>query len=397
MRAVRRGPQCRALRVLFSCRPLYGHYTPLVGLARTLQNAGHDVRFATAAPLDGAIRDEGYDVDTVGLSEPEIWEIRLRDLDWSTQIRNPLRQRLVSFGQSFAAFEVPPRVAGMREVVQRWRPDLLIHETSEFAAPLVGALEGLPVVNHSFGPLVEADVMVAAGEAAASHWKTHGLPIPDRGGMYGLLYLDITPPSLQFPHIATVPRVQSLRPVPIRSSEVRPAPWLLELGSRPVVTVTFGTVFNDQLELYRSVIGGLADSEFDVVVALGRAPVAASLGPLPHNVQVHEWVSWADLLARSTLVITHGGASSTLGPLSFGLPIVMIPLAADHFTNARMAGPSGAAVVLDAGALTPRGVREAVDTAMGESVRRAARRVAHEISMMPPAEEVVPVLAALIR
>ena len=64
---------------------------------------------------------------------------------------------------------------------------------------------------------------------------------------------------------------------------------------------------------------------------------------------------WADLLARSTVVLTQGGTSSTLDPLGFGLPLVMIPLGADHFTNARMVSRSGAAVVLDARQYAKRG------------------------------------------
>jgi hypothetical protein len=36
-------------RILFTCRPLTGHYSPLVPLATAAQNAGHAVAFATDA------------------------------------------------------------------------------------------------------------------------------------------------------------------------------------------------------------------------------------------------------------------------------------------------------------------------------------------------------------
>jgi hypothetical protein len=51
------------MRVLMTCRPSYGHYTPMVGLAIAFLCAGHGVTFATAAPPDQAIRRDAFDVE----------------------------------------------------------------------------------------------------------------------------------------------------------------------------------------------------------------------------------------------------------------------------------------------------------------------------------------------
>jgi UDP:flavonoid glycosyltransferase YjiC (YdhE family) len=385
------------MRVLVSCRPAYGHYTPMVPIALALGKAGHQLRFATAAPLDEVIRRDGFEVEAVGLSFDEIARARAHDPAFAHPDAARRQMRMLAFSRSFAAFEVPPRVEGLRRIMQAWRPDLLIHEMSEFAGPLAGALEGVPTVDHSFGPLVESDVMAAAGASAAVHWLGHGLSAPDRGGMYGGLYLDIAPPSLQFPHLATIPHVQSLRPVPLPLRNAEPAPWLAHLGKRPVVTVSFGTMFNNRGDLYRTVIEALGEAETDVVIATGRSEIARTLGTMPANIQVHAWVPWADLLARSSVVVCHGGASSTLGPLSFGLPLVIIPIAADHFTNAGLASRAGVATVLDSETITPAALREAVAAAFDKPARLAARRVAEEIAEMPAPEAVVPILTRLAR
>ncbi|MHB8687769.1 MAG: glycosyltransferase [Candidatus Dormibacteraceae bacterium] len=377
-----------------SCRPLYGHYAPMVALARAIVEAGHQVRFATAEPLLATIRADGFEAERAGLSAPEIAERRTADPELAAAVSTGMA--MAFFSRSFAGFEVPPRFDDMMRIVHDWSPDLLVHEMSEFAGPLVAAVEGMPAVNHSYGPLVEARVMESAGAAAAEHWIAHGLSAPDRGGMYGRLYLDIAPPSLQFPYISTVPSVQPLRPVPLPGMNTRAAAtWLSLLGPQPVITVTFGTVFNNRLELYRVVIEALGNTDLQVVIASGRSEAAKSLGPLPSNIQLHEWVPWAELVARSSVVVTHGGAGSTLGPLSAGIPLVMIPLAADHFKNAGLVSATGAAVALDAGALNPSQLRDAVTTALGESARTAAQRIADEIGRMPSPEEVVPVLATL--
>jgi UDP:flavonoid glycosyltransferase YjiC (YdhE family) len=367
----------------------------MLGLARALVDSGHTIRFATGAPLDNVIRKDGYLVDTVGLTQEQTLVARAADPVFRELVKVPRRSRLAAFSRSFAGIEVPPRVSDLRPIVRSWGPQLIVHDSADFAAPLVAALAGLPSSNHSFGPLVEANVMEAAGASAAEHWRANGLPVPDRGGMYRGLYLDIVPPSLQFPHISTVPSVQRLRPVPLQATEGDSDQWLSELGHRPVVLVTFGTIFNDRPGPFRTVIDGLRGLDADVVVAAGRNGVAGQLGELPDNVQVHEWVPWAPTLARSSVVVSHGGASSTLGPLAYGLPLVLIPMAADHFTNADAASRAGAAVVLDVATLSASGVRDAVTAALSQPLLNAARRISGEIAAMPSPAQVVPILEQL--
>ena len=54
-------------------------------------------------------------------------------------------------------------------------PDLVVHEMAELAAPLVCTARGLPYVDVSYGPLIPADLLRAAGRAAAPHWRARGL------------------------------------------------------------------------------------------------------------------------------------------------------------------------------------------------------------------------------
>lgn len=385
------------MRFLMSCRPGYGHFTPLVGLAKALAAAGHNVLFATGSPTDEMIRRDGFDVERIGLSEPEIRELRRLDPTYLHMATVPRQGRMAAFTRSFAALEVPPRLLGLRALIHRWRPDLIVFESAEFAGPLAAELEHLPSAHHSFGLLVEANVMAAAGAVAAEHWIANGLPAPDRGGMYRNLYIDLAPPRLQSPHIATVPAVQPLRPVPIELPAIEPPDWLNHLGRRRVVTVSFGTVYNERPNLLRAVIEGLRDIDADVVIATGRSVSARSLTDIPAHIQLHDWAPWASLLARTSVVVSHGGASSTLGPLAFGIPLVLIPMAADHFTNADAVSAAGAAFVLDQDNVSPDTVREAVDRAFSMAAKTAAERIAEEIREMPAPDAVVPVLVDLVR
>ena len=50
---------------MFSCRPLAGHYEPLVPLAAAARAAGHAVAFATGDPYVDRARAAGFDLHLV--------------------------------------------------------------------------------------------------------------------------------------------------------------------------------------------------------------------------------------------------------------------------------------------------------------------------------------------
>jgi UDP:flavonoid glycosyltransferase YjiC (YdhE family) len=384
------------MRVLFSCRPGFGHFHPLVPLASALLEAGHKVRFACSPEMVAVIQRTGFDAEAVGLTDAESRARRVEVPEFLNA--TPSQLRSLAFPRVFADLEVPSRLQGMLEVAHRFKPELMVHEMAEFAGPIVAAILGIPSANHSFGPLVAKDIMLEAGVFAAKHWRNAGLPVPDRAGMYDGLYIDVCPPSLQEAHIPTVARVQPIRPgVFVEGTEGSIPPWIQALGKRPVVTVTLGTVFNKRPDLYQAIIAGLSELDLDGVVALGPGVDTTAFTALPENVRVFPWVPWNSLLEKTTLVIGHGGANSMLGPLSKGIPLVVIPLGADHFVNAARIAQAQAGIILEAVDINPRVVRDAVERALSPHRRAAAQRIAQEIAAMPSPLEVVPLLERYLR
>jgi UDP:flavonoid glycosyltransferase YjiC (YdhE family) len=79
----------------------------------------------------------------------------------------------------------------------------------------------------------------------------------------------------------------------------------------------------------------------------------------------------------------------TLGALAHGLPLVLVPQAADQFDNAARAVAAGAAIELRPDALMAESVRAAVDRILSEpSFTEAAARIATEIEAMGTSDEV---------
>ena len=156
-------------RLLFTCRPLAGHYEPLVPLATAARNAGHAVAFATGAPYEERARRAGFEAFRVGPSEGfrEEWAPRFSGFERLVGDE----QRRFFFTEIFANLELEPRAADLEVVVDAWGPQLVVHEVAELAAPLVSSARGIPYVDVSYGRLIPRHLLRAAGEAAARHWR----------------------------------------------------------------------------------------------------------------------------------------------------------------------------------------------------------------------------------
>ena len=217
-------------------------------------------------------------------------------------------------------------------------------------------------------------------------------------GLFRYLYVDTCPPSLQSPEIDSVAAVQRLRPAAAESPDADPPGWLDRLDFAATVYMTMGTVWNRNLDIFRTVIDAVRDQHIALIVTVGRQNDPASLGPQPDNVFVHQYIPQGVLLSRCDVVITHGGSGTTLGALAFGVPLVLLPQGADQYSNAERIVGAGAGLQLLKDDLTVDAVRDSVRTVLDRtSFRRSAERIQTEIHEMPHAGDAVTRIEAVTR
>jgi UDP:flavonoid glycosyltransferase YjiC (YdhE family) len=263
------------------------------------------------------------------------------------------------------------------------------------AAPMIAAARGLRCVDVGFGALVDRSLLQAAAEAAAPHWMGRGLEPDAIAGLFRDLYVDPCPPSLQNPEIASVPSVQ-LRPAAAVRSDGDVPDWLDRLDASSIVYLTMGTVWNDDLDLFRAVIDAVRGEDIALVVTVGRQNDPASLGPQPSNVVVHRFVPQNVLLPRCDAIVTHGGSGTMLGALAHGVPLLLLPQGADQYANADRVVAAGAGRQLLRGERSVDAIRESLLAILGDRrFRGAAERIASEIELMPDAPAVVPAIERL--
>ena len=384
------------MRVLVSTTAAHGHVLPVVPLARALLDAGHRVLWATGGTAAGLVAAAGIDSAEAGIADVELAPQRAEL--WASLAEVPRDQWAGRvFPGLFGGILAPRAVADLLPLGREWAPDLIVHEQGELAAPLVGALLGVPSVAHAFGSAVPAGHVAAAAERLAPLWAEHGLQVPAYAGCFASPYLDIYPPSMQGDGAAHIADRQLLRPVSYTGPEPDRLPELVELpDDRPLVYLTLGTVFRDQA-LVRELLGSLSGLDVRILVTVGPGGDPDALGRQPGNVAVERYVSQTAVLPHCDAVVSHAGSGTVLGALSLGLPLVCVPQAADQFRNSAAIAKAGAGVVLRPGEATPAAVASAVQAVLGANgYRHAAAAVAAEIAAMPAPTDVVPRLEALV-
>ena len=385
------------MRILFSSTWGVGHVFPMIPTARAFIGAGHQVLWVTHEPACPAVQAAGIDSRIGGLSTQQVQAVvqRVKTL---TAPMSPPERVAMAFPMMFGAWATPPMLAGLLPIARQWKPDLLIHEPAELAAPLVASLLGVDSITHSWGPTIPAPILRTAAEKLADLWALHDRAVPEFAGLFQAGYLDLCPPAVQYVATDHIPRRLALRPIAY-SGEHR-GPLVENIAApddRPLVYITLGTVFSDATVLQAAVNAAAATGARVVATVGPHADPALISRPSP-AVQVHQWVSQAALLPRADLVISHAGAGTFLGALSAGLPQLCLPQAADQFRNAEATVRSGTGLALTPEQVTPDQLQHAIHDLLGQrAYKKAAVGVATQIAAMPHPTTVVGTLADQIR
>ena len=381
------------MRVLISCVAGYGHLQPLLPLARALSEARHDVAIAIGPQLRPRAEAAGFIAFDAGIGGGALFE-RLAEL-FPAQEYNRLEPDEILgwylphlFGEALA----PAMLADLEPVVRSWRPDVVVHDSWEFAGPIAAASAGLPSISHTLGLRHDERILGSVAAAVAPLWRQRGLEPDSAAGVYRYVCLDTTPPSLQPYQTGHVrDAIHLLRPIaqaPIQGEHL-PA-WIERRRDVPLVYMTLGTNTNSDLSMFRRVIDGLCDLHLDVLITIGHGKDPASIGSLPANAHVENYVPQSLLLPHCSAVICHGGAGTTLNALAVGLPLLMLPQGADQYVMSDLVQSAGAGLVLAPADVSPSTIRAAVLMLVQEPIQRvSARRLQSEIAAMPGPEAAV--------
>ncbi len=382
------------MRVLVATTAGSGHLAPLVPCARAVRDAGHEVVVAAPRSFTAAVERAGFVHRGFGDAAPE----ELGAVFASLAGMSNTEGNIVVVREVFGRIDTRAALPAMRELVDEWRPDLVLRESCEFSSYLVAEQAGIPHVH------------VAVGLASFMALTLPGVEEPlgelgDGTGLGGLVdapTVSLLPPSFEDPDCpaAGARRLRDdAEPGVAAGPGVAPLPDWWDGADDPLLYVTFGSVaagFGLFPDLYRAAIDALAGLPVRVLVTVGEAGDPAALGPLPPNVHVEAWWPQDAVMPHASAMVGHGGVGTTLSGMRAGMPMVVVPLFADQPHNARRVAAIGAGVVVEGGPGAMDGLGDAVRRVLTDPTYRAgAGRIADEVRSLPPVSSAVPWLEDL--
>lgn len=387
------------MRALFTTLPAYGHLHPLLPFARALREAGHEVAFATAPLFCPAVEAMGFEARPAGH-------------DWLAERAQdffPGARDAVEAGQSAGwlmrelAYGPPldPMVRDLLELIDAWRPDVLVRDLVEAGAIVAGELTGTPAASGSWGIGPREEWALDGADRwneARARW---GLG-PDAGGAAAArwLVLSAMPPSWTALSAADQATTHSfvVRPLDARPGDALPG-WLTARDpQRPLLYATAGTVFNAAERVFEKIAVAVEDLPLDVLLTVGRNVDPLELEPLPANVRAERYVPQSLLMAHCDLVLSQAGFGTVHAALSAGVPMVLMALGTDHATNVQRAVALGVARAVPPGRLDVGTLRALIASALEDGVQRErCAAIRDEMAGLPPVGRAADLLERLAR
>ncbi|TQM79962.1 dTDP-L-oleandrosyltransferase [Saccharothrix saharensis] len=366
---------------LFMCHPDHGHVIPNLAVVTELAARGHRVTYLTAPSMAEIVAEAGATVVT--------YPSRYRDADFALVANDPGYLMGVLLDESEAM------LATATAELDDDRPDCLVYDTSVLYAarvlarhwdlpaaqviPVFASNEHFSFLNAMYNP--ESD---AAERPAAQRPKEMpewvGATMARIGALcarYGVaaapheVWFEVPPLSL-----VTVPREFQYAGGTFdeRFAFVGPCvgdrsflgTWTPPADGLPVVLVSLGAVFNQDEGFFRTCVEAFRGRPWHAVMTTGGGVDRASLGDLPPNVEVHDFVPHVAVLEHASLCVTHAGMGTVMEALRSGTPMVCVPGSAlDRPTGWRVRD-LGLGTVLDPADLTPAALVDAIRSVLGD-------------------------------
>src|SRR5262245_731661 len=259
------------MRLLFTTTQGLGHALPLLPFAAAARDAGHEVVLAGPEPTAAVAADAGIDHAELAFPDDERLASarrRLAGLDGGEQVGAAIGDLFVA---TYGGAALPSTLA----LVERRRPDVIVHETAEWSGPIAGKLYGVPTVRVSVALATrsEAGWLRLAAPALDTLRALAGIA-PDRGAkrLSRTPLLTRAPASLDIGDDDPAPDVRRFR-----FEDRAPAWWP---GETPLVAISFGTVVprdGHYPGVYRAAIAAVAELPVRVLVTVGREADPAAL------------------------------------------------------------------------------------------------------------------------
>ncbi|MBW4604652.1 MAG: glycosyltransferase [Calothrix sp. FI2-JRJ7] len=391
------------------CPPYPGHLNPLAALARELQSRGHYVTFLQIPDLELKVQLEGVNFYPIGqniyrpgsiaetfaqLGKLSAIEALRYSLDFETQmveiicqdapraiaatgIEALLVDQLAPAGETVAEYlDLPFICVSSAQVIHR-RADVppfftsWSYENTQWAK--IRNQIAYSLLDRSCQPILRAI------NHYRKQWK-----LTDYRHIYAsnsrLAHISQQPIAFEFPISDLPSHLHYVGPLRNASPQLVSFPYE-KLTQQPMIYASLGSVQNTKYSIFHCIAAACVGLDVQLVIAHGGGLNAQAVSSLPGSPLVVEYAPQPDVLAYANLTITHAGMNTTLDSLSYGVPLVAIPITFEQPGTGARIRSTGVGEVLSLSKLNQSSLRLAIKRVLEEnSYRKNALQIQQSIS-----------------
>jgi MGT family glycosyltransferase len=390
------------------CPPVSGHVNPLGALGEELAGRGHQVTLVSLLDAQAAAESFGLAFAAYGQSVLPQGAVRER----SARLGTLSGMQAVRFTGRMFCQETELQLAELPELLAALRLNGLIVDQVSPAAGAVADRLQLPFATVCAAlPLNEDPAVpppVFGWKPGNGPWRRlrnrmgfqllrlvsrpirnrinafrrqHGLAPHRRPVQFSssLAILSQLPGEFDFPRACLPEWFHYTGPLNSQAGDDTGSFPFERLSEAPLVYASLGTLQNQQPEVFRTIAKACEGLGVQLVITRGHCDAEPFQRPLPGAPLVVDFAPQRHLLERAALTITHAGLNTTLDSLTFGVPLVAIPITNDQPGVAARIEWVGAGEVIGLSRLRSQRLREVVVQVLREpsyreraSIQRAA-------------------------
>ncbi|WP_158795364.1 glycosyltransferase [Pedobacter sp. L105] len=368
-------------KFLFVVPPFFGHISPTLSIGASLISRGHEVKWLGVTPLAAHHIPPGgefiYPEEDLVEHQEELQRI-LKRQDDGPACSGPEVMKLALEETYVPIARI--MMEGLGKFVDYWKPDVIVNDCISFAGALCAHIKGIPCVTTTPVP---PDVMGDTANSAPKIFEWQEKLIKGLQQEFGVYTDDIVIHSHQLNLVFTsqefagikapLPHMKFVGPVKGRPNQAAFDWERLERSEFPKVFVSLGTLLVDiRAAFFQKLVEAFANAPLTIIAATSPD----IFEQWPDNFIVSSFVPQAELMPKMDVVICHGGFNTVNDTFINGLPMLITPIAYDHFHTAKLIEDAGCGIKIRYKRLRIEDLKKAVfELLENPSYRSAALRI----------------------
>jgi len=166
--------------------------------------------------------------------------------------------------------------------------------------------------------------------------------------------------------------------------------------TKKTIYISLGTVVNRMIPFYKNCIKAFKDTDYRVIMSVGKLTELKELGEIPANFHVEQFVNQLEVLSQADVFLSHCGMNSVNESLYFKVPLVLFPQTAEQGGVARRVSELGAGVYLKRNC--PKEIKAAVEKVLTDvSYKESAAKISKSFQNSGGPKEAADAILALCK